>query len=917
MIGKIIARKASASKKIAANVRALTTYIRDCKGDLATPGEKVLESGSQNFVCDDFESQVGEMIALATEGCRGTNSTNSIKHYVLAWKEGEQPTRENAEEAVSILLEEMRLSKCQVQWALHGDTDNIHLHVVVNRVDPDSEMLLKPGGGFEKETLHRAIAKIEAAGGWSKEKNARYEIDADGKCVKREKVNADAPKVASKARDMETRTGEKSQIRVGIENAAPLIANAKSWQELHIAMEKIGMRYERNGGGAVIWTGGEFVKASTVCKRADSFDKLQKRLGAFEEKGIKNVFITHAVEAEEQNADDFGHVATNRVRRLSECHLAKNTGEQRRSPGVLSADARDRGRVAGAVRREAGGRDDGESGRGRPSESFGQSGSPHTRSAGDHAGDRPGGRGAHTGGNADAGRTGNRLAGRPVSPGRGRREGRREPLNKKFQRPWETYAAARAQSFAAKKAASALLNASVSAQRQALSNAQKVERTDVLSGDWKGKGLERQAFKSVLAARQAGARADLQDKVDLMRAELAARHKRFPDFETWLKQAEGERAARAWRLPDQAPAGNGIEGSGYVAPKPRTDIRDYVPEADGRFVHYLDSRGQRGFTDVGHRIEIYSEDPAAVRAALQLASAKFGGEVSLTGDLEFKTQAVKLAVEQGIRISNPELATMVADQVAAKKAAELAARQAQAEAERAAAKAKAAAEAQERQAKAQVKPEPVKPTAPVAPVKAPATVAAAKAAPPGADELRRQLKAAEDRAGALRAEANAMNARLEPMRALKARIETAKKTLPGLKTALDRQLATHKSLTAQRAATGWTQVLERSKLDKQLAAIEAARPAQTAAYRAMQATAAQKFDAQAHQVLEAKYRVLYDECTAADKSVSELKEQLRAAIEEAKRAQAQQQAADRARVHVHGNGDQTGHAARPGETPKG
>lgn len=316
MIVKSIPRK-SRDQTLRTRIQTLTTYVRDCKGDMTKPGEKILFSGSRGFICDDFQPQVEEMVALATAGCKGKNTDNSIKHYVMSWKEGEAPSEAQASEAVDMLLRELYLSKCQVHWGLHFDTDNLHLHVVVNRVDPDTDKVLKPGGGFEKETLHRAIARIEQAQGWIKEKNARYDIGADGQCVRRDRNPDSAVQPSQHARDIEVRIGEKSQERIAIENAAPIITNAKSWQELHEGLAKIDMRYERSGVGAVIWTGDMYVKASSACKKNNSIDKLQKKLGVFEYRGKKNEFISHEIEENEQDVDNSESDARDRMWRLS------------------------------------------------------------------------------------------------------------------------------------------------------------------------------------------------------------------------------------------------------------------------------------------------------------------------------------------------------------------------------------------------------------------------------------------------------------------------------------------------------------------------------------------------------------------------------------------------------------------------
>jgi hypothetical protein len=50
-----------------------------------------------------------------------------------------------------------------------------------------------------------------------------------------------------------------------------------------------------------------------------------------------------------------------------------------------------------------------------------------------------------------------------------------------------------------------------------------------------------------------------------------------------------------------------------------------------------------------------------MRAGLLLASQKYGGEVFVTGSLSFREAAAKEAWRMGIKVRNPELASLTAD----------------------------------------------------------------------------------------------------------------------------------------------------------------------------------------------------------------------------------------------------------------
>lgn len=172
MIGKkvpIDQKKASGRTKLS-QICALTDYIM--AGD-ERAGEKVLYAGSRGFTAHSFAGQQAEMVAIAMESVR---SANPVTHWVLSWREGEVPTQEQVERAIDLFLLEQGLSGHQVMYGVHQDTDNVHLHIVVNRVHPVELRVAKPNGGFDREATARAIAMIESEQGWLSERRARYRV---------------------------------------------------------------------------------------------------------------------------------------------------------------------------------------------------------------------------------------------------------------------------------------------------------------------------------------------------------------------------------------------------------------------------------------------------------------------------------------------------------------------------------------------------------------------------------------------------------------------------------------------------------------------------------------------------------------------------------------------------------------------
>ena len=272
MIGKKVKSLGTGGKR--GRVMDLTTYIASPERE--SGNEKCVYFEAEGFLTEKFSVQQAEMVALAESNVR---SSDPIVHYVLSWPEGEIPTREQAREAVQIVKKELGLDGLQMMWGVHADTDDYHLHLAVNRIDPLTEKALNICGGYDVDGLQRAVALIEHKQGWRTEKNKRFVVLEDGEAVQ-VLPDENGPKIPPKKRDAEIRTGEKSALRLAQEQAAPVLKKAASWAEVHEALAAIGMRYERKGSGAVIKVGDDPVKASDIGK-SFSIANMTKKLGDF------------------------------------------------------------------------------------------------------------------------------------------------------------------------------------------------------------------------------------------------------------------------------------------------------------------------------------------------------------------------------------------------------------------------------------------------------------------------------------------------------------------------------------------------------------------------------------------------------------------------------------------------------------
>lgn len=275
MIGKNVDISDKSGKSNGSRMGAICEYI-----EKADEHEQVTDVWHLNAFSN--ETADIEMCALADANAR---SKNPMRHIVLSWKEGEIPTPEQAREAANIALEEMGLKDCLAKCAVHKDTDNLHLHIAVCTVNPDTLKMVKTE--WIQDRIHRSLAVIEHKQGWKREDHAIYQCLENGKPVKSQDYEREAKKLSDRAEKKERHTGQRSAQDIAIEEVSGAVKNKgiKTWQQFHETLAQSGLTYERKGSGAVVGVKQDqdmiYVKASEVYRGA-ALSKLVKQYGAFE-----------------------------------------------------------------------------------------------------------------------------------------------------------------------------------------------------------------------------------------------------------------------------------------------------------------------------------------------------------------------------------------------------------------------------------------------------------------------------------------------------------------------------------------------------------------------------------------------------------------------------------------------------------
>lgn len=255
----------------------------------------------------DFDLDTEEQRLWLAQAMTATSSRsvrfqgNPVYHVSISWPEGEHPTREQCEKAVHHFMKGLGMGENEAFWAIHRDTDNDHLHMIVNKVHPEMGIVTGPPR-FDYALLHRLAREVELDQGWSHDAGAYVVTEP----------NPGKPQIMR--RDIAVKMGlwKEDEIRrpnltrqmiavsekIGAEPFHTWIAGqpakdlreaihqpGATWESVHQAIAKHGLQIQPKGSGLVVTStlaDGQVVaaKASQLGRWA-SKAALEKKLGPY------------------------------------------------------------------------------------------------------------------------------------------------------------------------------------------------------------------------------------------------------------------------------------------------------------------------------------------------------------------------------------------------------------------------------------------------------------------------------------------------------------------------------------------------------------------------------------------------------------------------------------------------------------
>lgn len=252
MIGKI--------PKTGKGFRGTFNYLMRGKRDAENP-ERLGWMETRNLFVDDHEKIPAMMHATAAQSKK---CQKPVYHFLISWREDEAPADPTMRMVADRALSDLGLQDHQAVLAAHRDTAHRHLHIMVNRVHPETGKAWHTGKDWER--LERSIARQAMELGFLK---------VDGRHNTPEKMAREAKRARDAEYQMATRKDGRlpldrwslEEIKSRREQLGPIFDQARSWDHLERLLAAEGLSITAKGQGLVIDDGMGFMKLSDLGKQ--------------------------------------------------------------------------------------------------------------------------------------------------------------------------------------------------------------------------------------------------------------------------------------------------------------------------------------------------------------------------------------------------------------------------------------------------------------------------------------------------------------------------------------------------------------------------------------------------------------------------------------------------------------------------
>lgn len=240
--------------------RGSFNYLIHGKRDADRDPDRLAWMETRNLFVDDADKIPSMMRATAAQSRK---CQKPVYHMIISWRPDEVVSDITMREVADQALIDLGLNEHQAVLAAHRDTDHRHLHILVNRVHPETGKAWhtsKDWARFERSIARQALE--------------RGLLKVDGRHNTPELMARDNKRARDSEFQMNRRLGHEipkdrwslEEIKSRRLQLAPIFDQSRSWDQLTRLLSAEGLTLTAKGQGLVIDDGMGFMKLSDLGK---------------------------------------------------------------------------------------------------------------------------------------------------------------------------------------------------------------------------------------------------------------------------------------------------------------------------------------------------------------------------------------------------------------------------------------------------------------------------------------------------------------------------------------------------------------------------------------------------------------------------------------------------------------------------
>lgn len=246
----------AATAKPTADFHALARYLLHGKRGTPSP-DRVAWVAAQNLPTDDV-LLAAELMAAAAG--RNAGVTKPVYHLIIAWAPSERASPEQMEAIARETLHRAGLGEHQAFIVGHGDTPHDHLHMMVNRVHPDTGRVWQPRHDWR--LFDRIMRELADAHGFAHQ--PAHAFNPEETRHARRKPNSAATYAAKRGHQTDRPQWSRAEAETYGARLSEHLDATSTWDDLAQLIAEDGLTLTPKGRGYVVGDATAYVKLSAL-----------------------------------------------------------------------------------------------------------------------------------------------------------------------------------------------------------------------------------------------------------------------------------------------------------------------------------------------------------------------------------------------------------------------------------------------------------------------------------------------------------------------------------------------------------------------------------------------------------------------------------------------------------------------------